>query len=170
VADVPSIRRILLDEIATESGATRRTLERVPQERWAWSPHEKSMPMGRLASWTARMLSGVPTVLRESSTDMANWNDMLPAPEGAAALADTFDRSVALAREALEAASEATLGETWTMMHGDQVLWGPVPRYAVVRGFFLADMIHHRAQLGVYLRLLGLSVPAVYGPSADEQA
>jgi uncharacterized damage-inducible protein DinB len=80
----------------------------------------------------------------------------------------TFDAASRSAREALAAAQDSRLGETWTLREGEQVLWGPNPKFVVIRGFFIADVIHHRAQLGVYLRLLGLPVPAVYGPSADE--
>lgn len=171
MADVPSIRQILIDEILAEEGATRRTLERIPQDRWGWAPHDKSMTMGRLAGWVARALAGIGPVLAHDTWDMAADDGGFPAaPAAAAELVPTFEASVRAAREALAAAPDSIMGEAWTMRQGDQVLWGPVPKYVVVRGFFLADLIHHRAQLGVYLRLCGLPVPAVYGPSADEMA
>jgi uncharacterized damage-inducible protein DinB len=171
MAEIPTIRVILIGEIAAEEGATRRTLERIPQERWDWAPHEKSMKMGRLAGWVARSLGGVKHVLEHDTWDMASDDGGLPPePKSAAELVPTFDIAVRSARQALEAAPDSLLAESWTMRQGDQVLWGPVPKYVVVRSFFMGDLIHHRAQLGVYLRLLGLPVPAVYGPSADEMA
>jgi hypothetical protein len=171
VADLPTIREILMAEIDAEAGATRRTLERIPQERWDWAPHAKSMPMGRLAGLLARELASVGYTLAHDSWDIASdpggWP---PPPEAAAELVPTFDRVARTAREALEAAADSLLGASWTVRQGDRVLWGPGPRYVAIRGYFMGDLIHHRAQLGVYLRLLGLPVPAVYGPSADEMA
>lgn len=169
MADVPTIRQILIDEIASEERATRQTLERIPQDRWDWAPHAKSMAMGRLAGWVARSLGGVAAVLHADTMDMGGEPDGFPpAPASAAELAPTFDAASRSAREALAAASDAAMAEVWTLKAGDQMLWGPVPRYVVIRSFFLADLIHHRAQLGVYLRLCDIPVPAVYGPSADE--
>lgn len=170
MADVPSIRHILIDEIAAETAGTRKTLARIPQERWDWAPHEKSMTMGRLAGWVARSLALTPAILARPTMDMAQEGGLPPAPATAAQLLPTFDAAVAAATAALEAASDASMAEPWSMQMGEQTVWGPVPKYGVLRGFVLADLIHHRAQLGVYLRLLGVAVPAVYGPSADEQA
>lgn len=167
MAEVPSIRQILLAEVDAEAAATRRTLERVPQDRWDWAPHEKSMPMGRLAGWLSRMLAMIPDVLSADSMDMSA-DGLPPAPTQSAELVPTFDAAVAAAKSALESASDGVMGEMWSLRGGDQIVWGPTPKYNVIRGFFLADLIHHRAQLGVYLRLCGVAVPAVYGPSADE--
>ena len=168
MANLPTIRQMLIDEIASEEGATRRTLERIPQARWDWAPHEKSMPMGRLAGWVARSLGGIPSVLAHDTMDMSQEDGFPPAPTDVAGLVPTFDSAARAAREALDQVADARLAEPWSLVQGEQVLWGPVPRYVVVRGFFVADLIHHRAQLGVYLRLCGVPVPAVYGPSADE--
>ena len=165
----PTIHQMLVEEITSEKGATRRTLERIPEERWDWAPHEKSMPMGRLAGWVARALAGIPGLVAHDSWDMAaSDGGFPPAPANVAELVPTFDAAVRAALDALATTTDAALAEPWTMRQGDQIIWGPTPKYAVVRGFFVADVIHHRAQLGVYLRLCGVSVPAVYGPSADE--
>ena len=169
MADLPTIRQFLIDAIDAEEGATRRTLERIPQERWDWAPHERSMPMGRLAGWVAGALGAIPDVLRRDFVDIATgWGDMPPRPTAAAELVPTFDAAVRRARDALAQASDDVLAGPWSLRQGDAVLDGPSPRYKVVHGFLIVDLIHHRAQLGVGLRLCGVPVPAVYGPSADE--
>ena len=169
MAELPTIRRLLIERLQAEAPATRRTLERVPQERWPWAPHERSMPMGRLAGWLATMLSAVPGVLAADGADVqAGWLGIAPRPTAAEQLVPAFDRAVDAAVGALERAPDAALAGLWTLRSAGRPLEAPQPRYRVLVGFFLPDHIHHRAQLGVYLRLCDIPVPAVYVRSADE--
>jgi uncharacterized damage-inducible protein DinB len=151
-------------------GNTRRTLERVPDDKFDWQPHDKSTALGPLASHLAN-LPGL-AVMALSSTEF----DFAP-PGGAPfrppqnntrqEVLDTFDRNVAAAREAIANASDEQLMESWTLLSGGKTLF-TLPRAGVLRMLLLNHSIHHRAQLGVYLRLLDVPVPSIYGPSADE--
>ena len=167
-----TIASILLQDYDTEISNTRRTLERVPEDKPDYVPHEKSMPMGKLAMHCAYMpLFGL-YILEDDSMDLADPNPKrthadLTFTTVAAALA-RLDESAALCRTALATSSNAHLEANWKFSFGPHII-SDVPRYTTFRMMMFNHLIHHTAQLGVYLRLNNLPVPALYGPSADEQ-
>ena len=160
----------LLPEFDQEVVGIRKTLERVPEEKFGWKPHEKSMTMGGLATHLATLLSWAVTAVDTDSLDLAPGGVPMPGPAPAKSrqeLLETFDQNVASARQAIAGAADAHLLKPWTLFYGGkQVL--SMPRIAVLRSFVMNHSIHHRAQLGVYLRLNDVPVPSLYGPSADE--
>lgn len=155
---------IPLAEFDLEMASTRRLLERVPGERGKWKPHEKSFALGHLAQLVSQMPGWITRTLREPSINLAAGAGYSFQPTDAL-LAD-FDRNVGTAREALAQVTGAALDEPWSLMMGEQILF-TTPRGATVRGN-LNHLIHHRGQLTVYLRLLDVPLPQVYGPTADE--
>lgn len=160
----------LLPEFDQEVVGIRKTLERVPEDKFGWKPHEKSMTMGGLATHLANILTWAGTAVNTDSLDLAPGGaPMAPlAPaKSRKELLETFDKNVAAARQAIAGAADAHLLKPWTLLHsGKQLL--TMPRIAVLRTFVMNHSIHHRAQLGVYLRLNNVPVPSIYGPSADE--
>ena len=160
----------LLPEFDHEMATTRKTLERVPEDKFDWKPHEKSTTLGALATHLANLPSWVVHTLDKDELDMAPPGQpplrIEPARTRDEVLA-AFDQNVAAARAALAGASDERLHGLWTLLQGgNKVL--TLPRAAVLRSFVMSHSIHHRAQLGVYLRLNDIPVPSVYGPSADE--
>ena len=149
---------------------TRKTLERVPDYKFDWKPHAKSMTVRQLASHLALFPSWMISTFESSSFDYAPVGGepyKPPALNSRKDLLVVFDRDVTKARQALKGASDAQLMETWSLLAGGKTVFA-MPRIAVLRGMVMNHMIHHRAQLGVYLRLNDIPVPALYGPSADE--
>jgi uncharacterized damage-inducible protein DinB len=165
-----SISDALLPEFDHEMANTRKTLERVPSEKFDWKPHAKSTAMGGLATH----LSNIPTwaiyTIEQDSLDLAPGGKPLPpmAPANSQAeLLATFDDNIKRARAAIAGASDEELFKPWSLLHAGNTLL-TLPKVAVLRSFVLSHIIHHRAQLGVYLRLNDIPVPSIYGPSADE--
>jgi len=161
----------LLPEFDHEMANTRKALERVPEDKFGWKPHEKSMSLGRLATHVAELSGWVSNTLESESLDFAPPGAPPYQPLIAAsrtALLEMFDKNVAAARAAISAASDAQLMAPWTLLAGGKTIFS-MPRIAVLRGMVMNHMIHHRGQLTVYLRLNDVPVPALYGPSADEQ-
>jgi uncharacterized damage-inducible protein DinB len=160
----------MLPEFDHEMANTRKTLERVPEDKFAWKPHEKSTSMGRLASHTAEIPGYACRALGTESFDVAPpggpRHEFLDA-SSRKQLLEAFDRNVAQARAAIAAASDEDLLKSWSLMLGGNPIF-TLPRIAVLRSFVMNHLIHHRAQLGVYLRLNDVPVPSIYGPSADE--
>ncbi|HEX7240500.1 MAG TPA: DinB family protein [Longimicrobiaceae bacterium] len=156
---------IPLDEFDLEMASTRRLLERVPGDQGAWKPHVKSFPLGHLAQLVATMPSWITRTLRQPSIDLGDGPGYSLQPTEA--LLEQFDRHVAEAREALSTVTGEALEADWSLTHGEMVLMtgvrGPVTRS------HLNHLIHHRGQLTVYLRLLDVPLPQVYGPTADER-
>lgn len=163
----------LLPEFDHEMANTRKALERVPEDKFGWKPHEKSMTLGRLATHVAELTGWVPATLESESFDFAQRPGAPPfQPKTAASraeLLDLFDKNVAAARAAIGGASDAQLMVPWTLLDGGKTVFS-MPRVAVLRSMVMNHTIHHRGQLAVYLRLNDVPVPALYGPSADEQA
>jgi uncharacterized damage-inducible protein DinB len=157
----------LLPEFDHEMGATRRLLERVPEERFDWLPHARSMTLGRLASHLAEIPGWVNGLLNERSFNMKTGEHQPVCHASRSLVLSTFDANVAAARANLAAKSDAELMSPWTLQRDGHELF-TVPKVGVVRSFLLNHMIHHRGQLSVYLRLNDIPVPPVYGPSADE--
>ena len=159
----------LLEELEREAVRTRRTVENVPLGRDDWKPHEKSMPLGRLAGLVATMPSWISLIIDQDELDLTpppgQGQYQQPATD---ALAEALDGHVAKARESLRKTTDEYLMTTnWRLKAGGQVVLNQ-PRYVVLRDT-LNHLAHHRGQLTVYLRLTGAKVPAIYGPSADDQ-
>ena len=158
----------LLKELERESVTTRKMLERVPDNRYDWKPHEKSMSLQRLATHVAEIPSWIDAVLNTSEMDFAK-NEYKPTiVKNNTELMGFFETSLVKGKEVLSKSSDDLLKETWTMRNGDQV-YDTSPKDEVLRGVF-CQVVHHRAQLGVYLRLLNIPIPGSYGPSADDQS
>lgn len=162
----------LLSEFDREMANTRRTLARIPPDRLDWKPHPKSWPFAGLATHLANLPSWISIVMNQDSFDIAP-PDQDPPRQAAAVSVDEvlekFDANVQAARSTMEAAGDGQLTEPWSLLIGGEAKWTK-PRTDVLRDMVLNHMIHHRGQLGVYLRLNDVSVPAIYGPSADEKA
>jgi uncharacterized damage-inducible protein DinB len=161
----------LLPEFDQEMANTRRTLERVPENKFDWKPHQKSMTMGRLATHLAELPGWAVATVEQDSLDLAPPGGSAFQPPTAKThkeLLALFDTNVDAARTAISRASDAHLAQSWTLLFGGNNIFSR-PRLAVLRNSVLNHSIHHRAQLGVYLRLNNLPVPAIYGPSADER-
>jgi hypothetical protein len=155
-----------MKEFDVEMGSTRKLLERVPSDQGAWKPHPKSFCLGHLAQLVTWIPGWITTSLRETSIDLkagAGGYSILPTGQ----LLEGFDRNVTDARTALAAVGGPALDVPWSLKAGDQVLF-TLPRGEVVRQH-LNHLIHHRGQLTVYLRLLEVPLPQIYGPTADEK-
>lgn len=160
----------LLPEFDHEMNNTRRTLERVPDDRFDWKPHEKSMAMGGLATHLANLPTWAIYTLAQDSLDLAPEGKPLPPMPMAKSrdeLLRTFDDNIAKARAAIAGTVDQDFFKPWSLEHGGKTLL-TLPKIAVLRSFVMNHNIHHRAQLGVYLRLNDIAVPSIYGPSADE--
>lgn len=164
------IADLLLEDFDGEISNTRRTLERVPEDKPDWAPHAKSMPLGKLAMHCSTIPLFGYYILEDAGMDMAN-SSRPHAPlvfESRAVCLERFDDAAAKCRAALAASSDEALEKAWPFSFGPQMI-SNVSRAKTFRLMFFNHMIHHTAQLGVYLRLNDLPVPALYGPSADEQ-
>jgi uncharacterized damage-inducible protein DinB len=167
-----SISQSLLPEFDQEMANTRKTLERVPDDKFGWKPHPKSFAMGPLAQHIATMVGWMTDTIDKDSFDVAPPGAapyQPPAINSQAELLATFDEGVAKARAALAGASDEHLMKPWALLNGGKPIMS-MPRVVVIRSFVMNHTIHHRAQLGVYLRLNEIAVPSIYGPSADEGA
>lgn len=162
-----SIAEILLLDFDSEIAGTRRTLERIPENDPGWKPAEKSMPIGRLALHVARLPQLCTKILTTPELNMATEKFPDLIFESTAHLLSELERTAAEAKSRLAAASDEELKKNWRLSFGDRVIVDG-PRMVLYRTMFLNHLIHHRAQLGVYLRLLKIPVPGLYGPSADE--
>jgi uncharacterized damage-inducible protein DinB len=157
----------LAAELRQEAKTTRRLLERVPEESFGWKPHEKSMTLGRLAAHVAELPELIIPALTQPELDFASGAFKPFNPESTAALLEKFDRNIEAAAGLLEKQADEQMGEKWKLRSGDHVLF-EMPRAAVVRFVGLNHVVHHRGQLSVYLRMLDVPLPSIYGPSADE--
>jgi uncharacterized damage-inducible protein DinB len=160
-----SIGKTLIPEFDEEMKTTRRLLERVPDDKGEWKPHPKSFAIGHLAQLLSWMPGWITNALTETSLDLTNTG-MSYSFEKTSTLLDDFDRNVREARAALEAAQDADFDVVWSLRMGEQVLFS-MPRAGVVRQN-ISHLVHHRGQMSVYLRLLDIPVPSMYGPTADE--
>ncbi|HXR75832.1 MAG TPA: DinB family protein [Bryobacteraceae bacterium] len=160
------IGQTLLPEFDQEMGNTRKLLELVPDGKFDYVPHEKSMKLGRLASHVAELPSWAKHTLDTEVLKLDVGQQPFSA-NNRQQLLDAFDKNVKEARAAIAAASDEDLGKTWTLKFGEDTILS-MPRTAVLRSVVMNHIIHHRAQLGVYLRLNNVEFPGMYGPSADE--
>lgn len=163
------IKDLLLPEFDQELRKTRTLLERVPDslDKHGFKPHEKSMPLAKLAAHTAQLPALLTVILSTPEFDFATSTTKPLVMESRAQLLSAFDKLSAEAHALLEEASDRTMHETWKLSGGGRSIYDG-SRYHAIRTLFFNHIIHHRAQLGVYLRLNDIPVPATYGPSADE--
>lgn len=158
---------MMLPEFDQEFAETRKTLERLPEERFDWKPHEKSFSLRDLAVHVANIVEWLPVTLDTAELDYTASSFEPFDPRTTAEVLDRFDGAVASARKALAGATPEQLSEKWTLKSDGEEIF-TMPKAVVIRSFVFNHNIHHRAQLGVYLRLLDVPVPGPYGPSADE--
>ena len=169
-----AIRDGILPEFDHEVANTRKVLERVPEGKPDFKPHPKSMAMDRLAGHLAEVPGWAKETILQDSVDVNPPGAVAPAQNVALKmtsrkqLLEEFDKRVKAAREAIAGASDEVFMKPWSLLAGGKAVF-TLPKIAVLRGFVMNHMIHHRAQLGVYLRLNDVPVPSIYGPSADEQ-
>jgi uncharacterized damage-inducible protein DinB len=166
------IGQMLLPEFDQEMASTRKTLERVPDDKFGWKPHEKSFALGALANHVATIPFWAVMTFQVDSLDIQppGGEEMKePKADNREELLALFDKNAADARAALASATDAQFMEPWSLLAAGRTLF-TMPRYAVYRGMVMNHLVHHRAQLAVYFRLNDIPVPALYGPSADEQS
>jgi uncharacterized damage-inducible protein DinB len=159
----------LLPEFDREMGLTRRALERVPDGQFEWRPHPRSVTLGRLAEHLTEMPLWATTTMTQSALDATMQRpDDYRSPATRAEVLAQFDSGLKTARAALLNKTDAEFAAPWTLKNGGKEVF-TMPKIGVMRNFVLNHMIHHRAQLTVYFRMLGVPVPSIYGPSGDEQ-
>ena len=165
-----TVGQMMLGEFDQEMQGTRKVLERCPDEKWNWKPHEKSGTVGWLAGHVATMPGWIAVTLTTDELDYAPVDGPAyqpPKTDNRKELLAVFDKNVAEARAALSTVSDQEIMKPWKLLAGGQEIF-TMPRAACLRGMVLNHIIHHRAQLTVYFRLLNVAVPGLYGPSADE--
>jgi len=156
----------MLQELDQEAHTTRRLLERVPDHKLEWRPQEKARTLGQLALHVATVPGSVAQLAASPSpAQVPDFPD--PSPKSASELLPALEESVAKAKRVLGGMDDATLMATWRLMRGDRELLA-LPRVAFLRSIMLNHWYHHRGQLSAYMRELGVAIPSIYGPSADE--
>lgn len=156
----------LLPEFDHEMTVTRKLLERLPEDRVDWKPHPKSFSLGQLAQHVATIPMWGTMTLNQSEIDIGGSQPPTPLRTRAEVLT-LFDGNVASARAALVGKSDVELQAPWALKRSGHVIFS-MPKHGVWRSFVMSHLIHHRAQLGVYLRMQDVPLPSTYGPSADE--
>ena len=157
---------MFIRELEMEAKTTRRVLERVPDDKLTWKPHPKSMSLRQLAQHVATIPGNVSGMAKFDGYDVEKFSEP-PALESTAAILAAFEESVAQAKPNLAATDDAAMMKDWSFkMNGNPIM--TIPRIGVYRTILLNHLYHHRGQLSVYLRLLDVPVPSIYGPSADE--
>lgn len=161
-----SIIPSLIKELNEEAATTRKMLARVPEDKYGWKPHEKSMAIGHLAAHIAELPGWVDMAINTSGLDFAANPYAIPPINNNEELLAFFEKNIKAGNQAFEQATGEHLDDTWTLRNGEQVY--SVRSKAEVIRMAYCQIVHHRAQLGVYLRLLNIPIPGSYGPSADE--
>lgn len=162
-----SLTSALIAELQHEAATTRKVLERIPEEKFDWKPHEKSMSMQQLATHVAEMFGWITTTIKTSELDFAAGYKEPVVPTTNQELMEHFEKQIGEATQALESFSDESMMDNWTLKNGEQTYF-TMPKAAVLRSFCFNHVVHHRGQLTVYLRLNDIPVPEIYGPSADE--
>ena len=160
-----SMNEALIRELEQEAQTTRRVLERVPGDRLGWKPHDKSMSLGQLALHVATIPGGIAEAIRRSPMPVPEFKH--PTPSSVTELVPALDKSIATAKDLLRSMDDTSFATLWRVVDGDREVLA-LPIAAVVRSIMLNHWYHHRGQLAVYLRQVGVLVPSIYGPSADE--
>ena len=162
-----SIAQTLLKEFEEQAAVTRRFLERVPEDKLTWKPHERSMTAGQLALHLATVPGNVVRFVQPPSGQTPNFGQ-LPQPASRNEVLAALEKSIATVRDVLPTFDDGAMNDKWRMLAGDREIMA-VPRQAFIRNIMLNHWYQHRGQFSVYLRLLNVPVPASWGPSADEQ-
>jgi len=157
---------MFLKEIEQEADTTRKMLSRIPEDKYKWQPHAKSMTIQRLATHIAELPGWVTMTLNTTGLDFAENEYDPKVIDNNAELLEYFETGLAVAKRALEKATEEDLDVEWTLRNGEEI-YSRSSRHEFIRLTY-CQTVHHRAQLGVYLRLLDVPIPGSYGPSADE--
>ena len=163
-----SLKELLFADLEPELAATRKTLERFPDDRAAWKPHEKSRTLQQLAEHVAELPGFASVMLTTDTFDVKNGGRFSTSAPTAAELLALFDRAAGQLRDAVARTDDERLQQPWTFTAGAHVIVSG-PRAVVLRRMGITHLAHHRAQLGVYYRLLDVPVPGTFGPSADER-
>lgn len=167
-----SLSKLFLTEFEQEMTHTRKTIERITDDKFNWRPHEKSFTMGDLATHLANIQTWVNATLNMDEFDMhpkEGEEFIPPKAENKNEVLELFDKNNEEAKQSLTNTSDEKLNENWSLLSGGNTIF-TMPKSDVIRSFVLNHIIHHRAQLGIYLRLNDIPVPAIYGPTADEGA
>jgi uncharacterized damage-inducible protein DinB len=157
----------MLAEFDHEMANTRKVLERIPEDKLEWKPDPKSMALGRLAGHITEMPGWASVTLATDSLDLGTGDFKPLFATSRAQILKEFDKNIAESRAALASATDENMMRNWQLRMGDQLIM-EMPKVGIIRTMVMSHTIHHRAQMGVYLRLNGVPVPAIYGPSADE--
>lgn len=155
----------ILMELDQEAQTTKRVLDRIPEDRLAWKPHPRSRSLGQLALHIASSPGAVAALALPDTMEAPNFTQ--PEPKTRREVLDAFSASLAAAKETLKKMDDPCLGATWSLVKNGKPLMS-VPRIAFIRSILMNHIYHHRGQLSVYLRMLDVPVPSIYGPSADE--
>jgi len=161
------ISEALIAEFTHEAATTRKLLERLPEDKLSWKPHEKSMSLGDLATHIAHIPEWSQTVANDDAFDLAKSPMEGPKPDTRQGILDYFDKSVEGFTSSLQGKTDEHLFQSWKLQNDGKTVI-EMPRAACLRSFILSHGIHHRGQLSVYLRLNDVPLPSIYGPSADE--
>jgi uncharacterized damage-inducible protein DinB len=161
-----AVAEAMLAEFEAQAPITRRFLERLPEDRLSWKPHEKSMSAGQLALHIARVPGGSVRFVQQNPAQAPNFANV-PQPSSVREILGVFEESIATVRTLLPQFSDAAMQETWRMVQGDREVLS-IPRSQFLRDIMLNHWYQHRGQFCVYLRLIDVAVPASWGPSADE--
>lgn len=161
------IAKGIVAEFRHESATTRKMLERVPEDKFAWKPHERSMTLGRLATHLAELPQWSETILDKDELDLAGSDHQPTTADSVAELLELFDTNAEAFVKSVSERSDEELFAEWTLRVGEQVVTA-LPKVAAMRGFILSHAVHHRGQLSVFLRLLEVPLPQIYGPTADD--
>jgi len=155
----------ILMEVEQEANTTQRVLDRIPEDKLAWKPHAKSYSLGQLGLHIARAQGALAEAVSKDSHEISSF--IQPEPTSRKEVLDTFTQSTANAKQLLARLDDTRLMSTWTATRNGKVIL-TMPRIAFIRAIMLNHIYHHRGQLSVYLRMLDVPVPSIYGPSADE--
>lgn len=164
-----SLSEIIASELEREGATTRKMLERLPANEFDWKPHEKSMSLGRLATHVVEMTGWVGETVKKEQIDFAAGDYVPTEVKTTEELVALFDQTLSNCLDALKEVPDEHFMQPWTLRNGETVYF-TMPRIGVIRGMCLNHIVHHRGQLSVYMRLKDIPLPAMYGPSADEQA
>lgn len=163
------VKQLIIGDAMHELAITPRILERLPEEHMTWKPHAKSMTLGGLSTHMINLLNWQVAIFLYPEFDLSTVPHRREPLVRRVEVLEEFDANVVKLEKLLAECDEKTLGEEWTLRNGDHIILRK-PRAIALRTFGLSHMVHHRAQLGVYLRLLDIPVPGLYGPSADEES
>lgn len=164
-----SLNQTFIAELQHEAVSTRKMLATIPHEKNDWAPHEKSMKLGNLAAHVAEIASWMTMTMKTDELDFAKFDYKPFVAASTEDLVNFHDKNVTEAVATLEGCTDADFMKMWTLRQGDNIMF-TMPKVAVLRSFVLSHLYHHRGQLSVYLRLLDVAIPGMYGPSADDIA